>query len=272
MATLKRCAIMSSLSFLLVTGGLVLSPPATAAEVLQVKTASGAKMRALLTGNPKTAKANLILLTGGNGVLKISGKGEIKKPTKNFLVRTRQLFANAGFLTAVVDAPLDRRTSTGLLGGFRASTKHADDLSKVVKKLSALNAKPVIIIGTSRGTVSAANVAARDMSGNIKAAVLTSSMVRPNKKGKIITDLPLNAIKVPVLFVHNKGDTCKMTLLSGVKPVVKKLKKNSVKAELIVVSSKKKKGRDCGPNSPHGFLGLEQLVVNKISDWIAPLL
>ncbi len=272
MANLKRRLVVNSLAFMLIVSVLSLSNPAAAAEVLQVKATSGSKLRALLTGNPDTARANVILLTGGNGVLKISGKGEIKKPTDNFLVRTRQLFANAGFVAAVVDAPLDRRKAPGLLGGFRASAEHADDLGKVVKKLQALNGKPVIVIGTSRGTVSAANVAVRDTSGNVIAAVLTSSLVKPNKRGKIITDLQLNTLKVPVLFVHNKGDKCKVTLLAGVEAVVKKLKKNGVKAELIVVSSKKKTGRNCGGNSPHGFLGLEQQVVDRIAGWIGRLL
>ena len=195
----KRPVLAASFSFLLFTYGLIVPQPATAQEVLQVKATSGAKLRMLLTGNPDTAKANVILLTGGNGVLKISGKGEIKKPTYNFLVRTRRIFAKAGFLAAVVDAPLDRRKAPGLLGGFRASAEHANDLSKVVRKLAALNGKPVFVIGTSRGTVSAANVALRDRSGNIKAAVLTSSIVEPNAKGGTINALALNALKVPVL-------------------------------------------------------------------------
>ena len=272
MAALKRCLIVNLLSLLFIAAGPGLSSPAAAEQVLQVKATSGANLRALLTGSPDRAKANIMLLTGGNGVLKISGKGEIKKPTYNFLVRTRRLFAKAGYLVAVVDAPLDRREAPGLLGGFRASSEHAADLSKVVRKLRELNNKPVIVIGTSRGTVSAANVALRDTSGNIRATVLTSSMVKPNKKGKIITDLPLSSMKVPMLFVHNRGDTCKVTLLSGVKPVVRKLRKAGLKTELIVVSSRKKTGRDCGGRSPHGFLGLEQQVVDEITGWINPLL
>ncbi len=272
MAISKRPALATSFSFLLFACGLILPQPAKAQEVLQVKATSGAKLRTLLTGDTDRAKANVILLTGGNGVLKISGKGEIKKPTSNFLVRTRRLFAKAGFLVAVVDAPLDRRKAPGLLDGFRASAEHANDLSKVVRKLAALNGRPVFVIGTSRGTVSAANVALRDRSGNIKAAVLTSSIVEPNKKGMTINGLPLNALKVPVLFVHNMGDTCKVTRLSGVKPVVRKLKRNGVKAKLIIVSSTKKRGRDCGGSSPHGFLGIEQQVVDKITSWIGSLL
>lgn len=256
-------AVMASLSFL---------QPAGAEEVLYAKSTSGSKIRTLLTGNPETAKANVMLFTGGSGVLKISGKGEIKKPTRNFLVRTRQLFADAGFLAAVVDAPLDRRKPPGLLAGFRASPEHAKDLQRVAKRLQALNGKPVIAIGTSRGTVSAANLAVRDTGGFISAVVLTSSLAKQNKNGKALGSLPLDSLKVPVLFVHNKDDKCKLTLLADVKPIVNGLKKQGVKVDMIVVNSEKKAGNHCKGQSPHGFLGLEQQVIRTIIDWFVPLL
>lgn len=213
-----------------------------------------------------------MLLTGGDGVLKISGKGEIKNTTDNFVVRTRKLFADAGFLAAVVDAPMDRRGNPGLLAGYRASAQHGADLVKVAVKLNALNGKPVIAIGTSRGTVSAANLALRDTRGVLLGVVLTSSLVRKNDRGKSLKDLPLETLKVPVLFVHNQGDKCTTTLFTDLKPIVGGLQKKGVKAELIVVSSTKKTGGDCGGSSPHGFLGLEHQVIRRITDWMAALL
>ena len=126
----------------------------------------------------------------------------------------------------------------------------------------------MVVIGTSRGTVSAANLALRDKSGSVKAAVLTSSLVKPNKKGKNLNDLKLNGLKLPLLFVHNKADKCKTTLLKDVKPLVGKLEKSGVNAELIVVGSKNKTGGHCGGSSPHGFLGIEQDVISQIADCI----
>ena len=236
--------------------------------VLTVTASSGAKLRTLLNGNPQTARANLILLTGGNGVLKISGKGQIKKPSDNFLVRSRLLFARAGFLTALVDAPMDRRKKPGLLAGFRASKAHAADLAKVVKALYALNSKPVIVIGTSRGSVSALNIAQRVHTANLRAAVLTASITKRNKRGKTINDIPLHGIKIPLLFVHNKKDKCKVTPLKGVRRSIDRLKKSRVGTDLIVVTSQDSKGRSCGGLSPHGFLGIEKPVVKKIIQWI----
>lgn len=240
----------------------------SAAEVLQVKASSGAKLRTLLTGDPSTAKANIILLAGGRGVVKLSRTGEINAMKGNFLVRTRQLFADKGYLTALVDAPMDRRNRTGLLRGFRASAEHGDDLARVANKLHGLNRKPVFVIGTSRGSVSAANLALRGAEGAVAAAVLTSSVVKDNAKGRPVTALPLGRIKIPVLFVHNESDACHATLLKDVKPVFRAMKKKGVRADLIVVESRKASSGHCKGRSPHGFLGIEKQVVDKIVGWL----
>lgn len=238
-------------------------------QVVTLRAQSGANMRTLLTGDPATATANLILLAGGDGKLIISGRGEIKRLKNNFLVRSRNLFVEEGFLTGVVDAPMDRRDKTGLLDGFRASEQHAADLAGVAAALKALNGKPVIVIGTSRGTVSAANLAARQKEGAISAAVLTSSLVRKNKKGAIVQSLPLTSIQVPVLFLHNRNDRCKFTQLSGVKPIVAHMKKAGIATDLVVVKSNRTKlNNPCKALTRHGFLGIEKQVVGKIAAWI----
>ncbi|MGI9378929.1 MAG: hypothetical protein ACR2OW_04700, partial [Methyloligellaceae bacterium] len=151
--------------------------------VLQVSATSGAKLRTLVSGDPQQAKANILLLAGGNGVLKISGKGQIKSKKNNFLVRSRSLFAKHGYLTALVDAPKDRHTKTGISGGFRISGEHAQDLQKVVDRVQSLSNPPMVIVGTSRGTVSAANIALRTSSPQVKGLILTGSLVAADKSG-----------------------------------------------------------------------------------------
>lgn len=248
---------------------LVSVPSAGSAEqVFQVKASSGAKLRTLLTGDPSTAKANIILLVGGRGVMKLSRTGEINAMRGNFLVRARQIFADKGYLTALVDAPMDRRNKIGLLRGFRASAEHGDDLVRVAKKLHMLNRKPVIVIGSSRGSVSAANLALRGAEGAVSAAVLTSSVVKENAKGHSITALPLGRIKIPVLFVHNESDACHATLLKDVKPVFLAMKKQGARADMIVVDSRTATSGHCKGRSPHGFLGIERQVVEKIVGWL----
>lgn len=238
-------------------------------KVLTVNSERGATIRLLLTGDASNARANLILLAGGDGRVLISGEGKIGWHRGNFLVRSRALFATKGFLAAVMDAPSDRKKEPGLLGGFRISPEHADDLARAAAALGALNGKPVIVVGTSRGTVSAAHFAARHKPGTLHAAILTSSLVRRNRKGTWIQQVPLRQIAIPVLFVHNSHDRCRFTLLNDIKPIVARMKQAGVKTDLIVVASKKKAvANDCQGKTPHGYLGIEAQVVSKIAQWI----
>lgn len=236
-------------------------------RVLQINSTSGAKMRSLISGDAAKAKANLILLVGSGGALKISEGGELKYLKGNFLARSRRMFENRGYLVALVDAPMDQKKPQNL-DGFRASKEHASDLGIVAKNLFSLNGKPVVVIGTSRGTVSAANLGLRDQSGLIKAVILTSALVRRNKKGESLNELNMKDMKLPLLFIHNKSDKCNFTLLEDVGRLATELKKDGVDVKLVVVNSVIKTGRNCGSKSPHGFLGIEDKVVSMADEWL----
>ncbi len=91
---------------------------------------------------------------------RLDAKGCARKLEGNSLVRSRDLFHAAGFVTALVDAPSDHRGEDGL-GGFRLSAQHADDIGKVIAEVRARTSLPVWLVGTSRGAISAANAASR---------------------------------------------------------------------------------------------------------------
>jgi hypothetical protein len=63
----------------------------------------------------------------------------------NFLVRTRQLFAEGGIMVAVVDAPSDRQ-SQPYLEGFRQTPEHVADLKAVIAWLREKANPPVWIV------------------------------------------------------------------------------------------------------------------------------
>ena len=102
----------------------------------------------------------LVLLPGGPGYMALDAKGCARKLEGNSLVRSRDLFHAAGFVTALVDAPSDHRGEDGL-GGFRLSAQHADDIGKVIAEVRERTKLPVWLVGTSRGAISAANAASR---------------------------------------------------------------------------------------------------------------
>ena len=76
------------------------------------------------------ATATVMLLPGGEG-----GIGAVKAEpprSKNFLVRTRDMFADAGFNVAVIGKPSDQ---DDLTLAFRASADHVEDLRVIAERL-----------------------------------------------------------------------------------------------------------------------------------------
>ncbi len=55
----------------------------------------------------------------------------------NSLVRKRPLFHDAGYMTALLDAPSDHHRKSGL-GEFRIAKEHASDIGKIIAKLRPL--------------------------------------------------------------------------------------------------------------------------------------
>ena len=75
--------------------------------VVDLPTRPGVTQRMLVTPPPEP-KATVILLAGGHGGLQLFQNGSFKWGEGNFLVRSRQLFADKGLMAVVVDAPSDR--------------------------------------------------------------------------------------------------------------------------------------------------------------------
>lgn len=213
---------------------------------------------------PDNATHTVILFVGGGGVLDI-GEGGIGQHG-NFLERTSDLFAKQGMVVAIVDKPTDRKN----LFHFRTTKKHAKDIKAVIMFLKKRHPdNPIWLVGTSRGTISVANIAAR-FQGKAKpdGIVLTSSVTRGSqKKRNTIEDVDLSAITVPTYIVHNEDDQCKVSPYAGAKTLLDELSSAQVK-ELKAFSGGRSRGDFCKGNSYHGFSGIEKEVVSSITDWI----
>lgn len=213
------------------------------------------------------AMASVILFPGGGGRIKITDYGYIKIEG-NFLVRTRDQFASQQLNVAVIDAPSDHYTKKGMkIDNFRASSNHAEDISTVIDYIKKQATVPVWLVGTSRGTESAANAAIR-LAGKIDGLVLTSSVTEENRKGISLPEMQLNEIKVPTLIVHHEDDECRVTTPEGAK-VIKDELTNASKVELKYFSGGDEPiSKPCKAKSAHGYLGIENKVVNYITDFI----
>ncbi|WP_455216883.1 alpha/beta hydrolase [Kaarinaea lacus] len=213
------------------------------------------------------AQASVLLFPGGGGRIQITDQGDIEREG-NFLVRTRDLFAGHKLNVAVLDAPSDYYTEKGMKTDlFRSSAKHAEDIAAVVSYIKKQAAVPVWLVGTSRGTESAANGAIR-LAGQVDGLVLTSSMTEENRKGISLPEMQLGEIKVPTLIVHHQNDECRFTTPDGAR-VIKDAMTSASKVELKYFSGgDKPKSKPCKAKSAHGYLGIEKEVVKYIADFI----
>ena len=238
-------AVILLLAVILGTGG------ASSQERIEFATRPGVTQPVLFIAAP-SAVASVILFPGGSGVI-VNVRG-------NFLLRVADRFPAQGFNVAVADAPSDH--PGGLSTPFRQSSEHADDIAAIVAMLKNRAPVPVWLVGTSRGSISAANGAARIGSPRIAGVVLTSSVWQDGMAG-----VALEQIKVPTLVVHNRDDGCRASPFGDAASAMARMQQARVK-ELLAVSGGSLRSGPCDALSPHGYYGIEDQVVPAIIAWI----
>jgi dienelactone hydrolase len=247
----------------------LLTGAAQAETLVSVSGRSCVEQKFLLATAEKPAAA-VILFAGGHGALGLGGSADnptIGRGASNFLVRTRKEFVRAGLTVALVDAPSDRQGSRGMLGGFRASAEHCQDIEAVVRYLRRQGAAAVWLIGASRGTESAANCAIR-IRADVAGLVLTSPVTRGNLGGPPVTSLELGAIGVPTLVVVHELDECEYAPPSGGHEIMSKLTRVPKRELKIIRGGERPRGKPCEGLTAHGFLGVESQVIDAIASFI----
>ena len=247
---------------------LILSFNTQAESLVSLDTRPGVSLSFLLL-EPSQPKAVVLLFAGGRGRLGLSQSSRsvsLKWGRNNFLVRSRALFVQQGLVVALIDAPSDRLSKPGLLGGFRTSNTHAKDIRQVIEWLRLRYELPVWLVGTSRGTESVAHLGIQ-IQDLITGLVLTSSMTVRDKKGKAVTDLPIGEIKRPVLLIAHKQDACAKTPPQGVFQISRMLTAAKPEVRLFEGGSIPR-SKPCKALSYHGFLGIELQVVVEIAGFI----
>ena len=192
--------------------------------------------------------ANLILFPGG--------LGRISKVGNNFLIRVAPNFAALGFNVAIADAPSDQ--PNGMADGFRTGTAHAQDIAAVVTFLRQRAAVPVWLVGTSRGTISAASLGAQLGPSQVAGVVLTST---------VWVHVALDQLRVPTLLMHNRDNGCQESPFDRAALGLTQLSAAPAK-DLIVVAGGRVRSAPCEALSPHGYYGIEDQVVPQIAAWI----
>ncbi|MBI3522976.1 MAG: alpha/beta hydrolase [Betaproteobacteria bacterium] len=261
------------------------TPPAgVCGQVVTLATHGGSTTRYALAAAPEGTvrgkRIGLVLLVGGGGYLDLDEQGCPRALTGNSLVRMLAYFHEAGFVTALVDAPSDHPGDDGL-AGFRSAPQHADDIGKVIADLRARTHAQVWLAGTSRGTISAANAAARLRLSGPSAPdglVLTSALMSGQSGGyrpwvaQTVFDFPLETLRMPLLIVGHADDKC----IRSPPDLMGRLAARTrgvVRQQLVTVSGGPgyfgPAGVEaCAGNAPHGYVEQEAEVAAGIARFI----
>jgi len=234
-------------------------------RVVDITSRPGVTQRFVLL-TPRQPKAAVILFAGGHGGLRIKDDGGFAWGQGNFLVRTRQVFADHDLAVAVIDTPSDRR-SEPFLNGFRQTPQHVADVKAVIAWLRDQVKVPVWLVGTSRGTQSAAFVATQLTGRDGPDGVVLTSTILKDPRGRPVPDMDVGKLTIPVLVVHHEQDGCSLCAYGDVPRLMDKLGRVPRK-ELMAFKGGQSRGDPCEAFAYHGYNGIESDVVGKIADWI----
>ncbi|CCD98136.1 alpha/beta hydrolase [Bradyrhizobium sp. STM 3809] len=216
--------------------GAVLWATLTAAASADETVSVGGSRVALI--RPASVRASVILLPGGDGAINVGERGDIHGLLGNQLVRTRNAYAARGLAVMVAD--------------YNTDLKAAVDYMAAIKR-------PVTVIGTSRGTIRAAEGIARGARPD--ALVLTSGFLSPESgsSSNVMSILGSPSALPRTLVIHHTSDACKFTLPAGVDPFIKW---SGGRARVKWLSGGAEEGDPCQARGHHGFNGLDGQVVS----------
>lgn len=235
--------------------------PAAAQAIVQDVPVPGGGSEPVLYAGPHNPRAIVFMFAGGDGTVRFNAAGQITHLNGNFLMRTEPLWLAQGFAFATIG-------SSSSLDGRRHTAVYAQAIAAAVDYARSRGGNaPVWLVGTSMGSIAATNGAAH-LPGRVAGVVLTSSVAGQNKAAReTVFDSEPGGIAVPALVVANRGDTCAVAGPSFAPQILSALAR-APRKEIIYVESRQVQSDPCEAMSPHGYLGIEADVVQRISDWI----
>ena len=262
-----RCPLLAIVAVAAFLAGLDAPAGAQLPESLKtIESRAGVAQPFILVETAAPPVASVILFTGGEGVVGFKGPGPFPRGG-NFLVRNRKSFAGHGFLVAVIEVPSDL---PGGYGHARTTERHARDVAAVIAALRQVAPVPVWVVGTSKGTISAVNAAARLTTGGPEGLVITSSVTRTTPGAReTVVDAGLDEVRVPTLVVHHESDGCVGTPGADAPMLIGRVRASRKELMLFRGGAGGAVGeRACGPFAAHGYFGIDDEVVKAIADWI----
>lgn len=247
--------------------------PSVPGQVVVLPTRSDVTDRYVVFAPDQAPAAAAVLFIGGEGVLTIKGEvGPTWGQTGNFLVRIRENLRRHGIYVVVIDVPSDH---SGGYGSYRTTAGHAEDVATVIADVRRhVPGVPVWLIGTSMGTISAANGASRLQGARgADGLVLTSAVSRTNPNPKAsqrinVFDVDFSAIRVPTLIVYHRSDSCDVVSPGDGPRMISKLENAPRKELMFFDGGDPPASTACEALAAHGYYGIEDKVADAIADWI----
>jgi len=257
-------------ALLLIVAGAGLAGAQRPEQVITLETRPGQSIRVLVLRPAAPPIGSVVLIAGGHGNLAIADDGRLGWGAGNNLVRTRGLYAEAGFVTAVPDIAPEFKRAGGVEEGYRSSEGHARDLGALIAHLRA-DTPAVWLIGTSRGAISVANAAARLTGPGRPDGIVISSGVLMSHRGNDASAHSsvrgLDRIAVPTLLIAHELDQCRVTPASDAE-AFRRLLKRAPRVDVKFVSGGISQGDPCEAFAYHGFNGIEREVVDLTTAWL----
>jgi hypothetical protein len=204
-----------------------------------------------------------LLYVGGGGRINARNEnGQVRFGARNFLPRSGAEFVRNAILPVVMDAPSDQGELTD---GYRMDSEQTMDARAVIGELKKrFPALPIYLVGTSRGSISAAFVG-RDLGHEVAGVVLTSTVfggANPRRQVPSLRGFDYAGIQSALLFVHHREDGCEHT------PYATAARVGSRYVLISVNGGKPAESGPCEPLSAHGYFGRESRTVDAIAGWM----
>jgi len=231
-----------------------------------IPTRSGVTETYLLMRNPPSAmpKVVVIALVGGYGAIDLASKKVPINfgPSANFLVRVRNNLVDADVAEVVVDAPSDKQGPMGMSDDFRLGPEHLTDLRAVLTDVKKrFPDARIFLAGHSRGTVSAAALAAK-LGDAVQGVVLLSTATNRDRQGQALSTFNFASIKIPVLLVHHRDDGCPTNPYYNAERLSRSFPLVTVKGGDPPESG------PCDSQSAHGYFGKDAAVAEAMKAWM----
>jgi len=145
---------------------------------------------------------------------------------------------------------------------FRSGDQHAADVRKIVADLHLRFPQArILLIGTSRGTISVAHLAV-SLGDVVQGAILSSTVTVADRFGPGLSGFDFASIKIPLLWLHHRDDGCRLSPYAGAQRAA------HGGAFISVSGGDPPQSGPCDPLSPHGYFGREDATTQAIRNYL----